>query len=121
MGCEDALAEWGITNTADYVRVADVWPLNPEGELFAMAKIESPEGVKNINEILDVPGLSGVIVGPGDLAMNSGTKSRRTRNLVTLANRDRPVCRHYGRTTFRRRSPDRPARLGEGFALARPA
>ena len=63
---------WGLGSAADYVRLADVWPLNPEGELFAMAKVESPEGAKNINAILDVPGISGVLVGPGDLAMNSG-------------------------------------------------
>ena len=62
---------WGLA-PADYVRLADVWPLNPEGELFAMAKVESKEGVTNIKEILAVPGLSGVIVGYGDLSMSYG-------------------------------------------------
>ena len=35
---------------------ADVWPLNPEGELFAMVMIEDAEGVKNANEIAEVQG-----------------------------------------------------------------
>jgi 4-hydroxy-2-oxoheptanedioate aldolase len=30
---------------------ADVWPLNPDGELMAFPMIENPEGVKNINAI----------------------------------------------------------------------
>ena len=70
-GCSGG-SGWGLQNPADYVRLADVWPLNPEGELFAMPMIENPEGVKNINAILDVPGVSGVLIGPSDLTMNYG-------------------------------------------------
>jgi 4-hydroxy-2-oxoheptanedioate aldolase len=63
---------WGLQNPADYVRLADPWPLNPEGELVSFPMIENPEGVKNINAILDVPGVTGVLVGPSDLTMNHG-------------------------------------------------
>jgi 4-hydroxy-2-oxoheptanedioate aldolase len=70
-GC-GAPSGWALKPPADYVRLADVWPLNPDGELFAMPMIESPEGVKNVNALLDVPGVSGVIVGPSDLTMNHG-------------------------------------------------
>lgn len=70
-GCSGG-SGWGLQNPADYVRLADVWPLNPEGELFAMPMIESPEGVKNVNEILDVSGVGGVLIGPSDLTMNYG-------------------------------------------------
>jgi 4-hydroxy-2-oxoheptanedioate aldolase len=63
---------WGLQNPADYVRLADVWPLNPEGELIALPMIENPEGVKNIDAILDVPGVGGVLIGPTDLTMNYG-------------------------------------------------
>ena len=70
-GCSGG-AGWGLQNPADYVRLADVWPLNPEGELMALPMIENPEGVKNINAILDVPGVGGVLIGPSDLTMNYG-------------------------------------------------
>jgi len=70
-GCSGGSA-WGLQNPGDYVRVADPWPLNPEGELVSFPMIESPEGVKNINAILDVPGVTGVLVGPTDLTMNHG-------------------------------------------------
>jgi 4-hydroxy-2-oxoheptanedioate aldolase len=70
-GCSGG-AGWGLQNPADYVARADVWPLNPDGELIALPMIETPEGVKNINAILDVPGVGGVLIGPSDLTMNHG-------------------------------------------------
>ena len=51
---------------------ADVWPLNPEGELFAMPMIEDAEGVKNANEIAAVPGIGAIFVAPNDLGVSLG-------------------------------------------------
>lgn len=62
---------WGLSSPAEYLRRADVWPLNPEGELFLMVMIESQQGVDHINEILDVPGVS-IFFGPNDMAMSIG-------------------------------------------------
>jgi 4-hydroxy-2-oxoheptanedioate aldolase len=70
-GCSGG-AGWGLQNPADYVSRADVWPLNPQGELLALPMIETPEGVKNINAILDTPGVGGILIGPSDLTMNYG-------------------------------------------------
>ncbi len=61
---------WGIT-AAEYAGKADVWPLNPDGELFAVAMIESQEAVDNIHEILEAP-VSAIMVVPGDMAMDLG-------------------------------------------------
>ena len=61
---------WGL-DSVEYARRADVWPLNPEGELFAVAMIESQEAVRNIHEILQTP-ISAVMVIPGDMAMDLG-------------------------------------------------
>ena len=68
---------WGLS-VMDYLEVADLWPLNPRGELFALPMIESPEGVANIEHILDVPGIAGVLVGPNDLSMGLGVGPWRT-------------------------------------------
>ena len=62
----------------DYIEVADVWPLNPAGELFVMPMIESAEAVANVADILDVPGVGGVLVGPNDLSMGLGVGPWRT-------------------------------------------
>lgn len=70
-GCSGG-AGWGLQVPADYVSLADLWPLNPRGELIALPMIETPAGVKNVDAILDVPGVGGVLIGPSDLTMNHG-------------------------------------------------
>ena len=53
---------WGLT-TEEYERHADLWPLNPEGDLLAIAMIESVEGLKNLDAILSTPGIGAVFIG----------------------------------------------------------
>ena len=57
---------------ADYASAADLWPLNPRGELFLAVMIESPEGVANLRDILAVPGVSAALIGPSDLHAQMG-------------------------------------------------
>jgi 4-hydroxy-2-oxoheptanedioate aldolase len=66
-----AVKYWGISQ-AEYLKRADVWPLNPDGELFAMLMIETVEGAKHINEILEVPGIGAIFLGPSDLGVSLG-------------------------------------------------
>ena len=54
----------GLTQD-EYAAKADVWPLNPDGELLAIVMIEHVDAVKNIREILSVPGLGAILIGPG--------------------------------------------------------
>lgn len=63
---------WG---TSDYVSKADVWPLDPDGELLAIIQIETPQGVENIDSILSVPGVSIIFIGPSDLSAAMGYAS----------------------------------------------
>jgi 4-hydroxy-2-oxoheptanedioate aldolase len=60
----NAVFAWGVSG-ADYVRRADVWPLNPEGDLLAIPMIETAEGLKNANEIASVPGVGAIFLGAG--------------------------------------------------------
>src|SRR5499426_2376195 len=53
---------WGLT-AEEYERHADLWPLNPEGDLLAIAMIESVEGMKNLDAILSTPGIGAVFIG----------------------------------------------------------
>ena len=48
------------------------WQLKANRETVVFAIIEDLEGVRNINQILDVEGLTGVTPGPGDLAVELG-------------------------------------------------
>jgi 4-hydroxy-2-oxoheptanedioate aldolase len=63
---------WGID---DYFNKADVWPLDGNGELLAIIQIESPEGVANIEEIIGVPGVGVIFIGPSDLSTSMGYAS----------------------------------------------
>lgn len=62
---------WGLT-MKEYVQRADVWPLNPKGDLLAVIMIEDEEGVRNIDEILSVKGIGAVIFGPYDYSFSCG-------------------------------------------------
>ncbi|MEO7996708.1 MAG: hypothetical protein ABI852_04640, partial [Gemmatimonadaceae bacterium] len=43
------------------------WPLNPKGELVNMVIVESKEGLKHLDEIASVPGISMLVPGAGTL------------------------------------------------------
>jgi 4-hydroxy-2-oxoheptanedioate aldolase len=63
---------WGISD-AEYERRADLWPLNPDGDLLALMMIETSEGLKNADAIASVPGVGAIFVGAGaDLSQYLG-------------------------------------------------
>ena len=84
---------WGAMDADEYMRRADLWPLNPKGELFAYIMIESPEGVRNIRDILDVPGIGGILIGVNDLSISLGV-GRATRTGQPLAPEAQAAVRH---------------------------
>jgi 4-hydroxy-2-oxoheptanedioate aldolase len=73
-GPENALWFWGLP-MADYMQRADLWPLNPAGDLIAIMMIETAEGVKNVDAIAQVPGVGGFYIGPSDLSNSMGVAS----------------------------------------------
>jgi 4-hydroxy-2-oxoheptanedioate aldolase len=52
---------------ADYREKADLWPLNPQGELVSWVIVESREGLANLREIAAVPGIGVLFPGAGTL------------------------------------------------------
>lgn len=56
---------WGMNN-AHYVRIADLWPLNPKGEIMFGLKIEDTPGDARAAESLAVPGVAFAEWGPTD-------------------------------------------------------
>lgn len=57
---------WGVSE-ADYRAKADLWPLDPEGELINWTIIESREGLARVREIAAVPGIGVLWPGAGTL------------------------------------------------------
>ena len=67
-----AVRYWGCTQDEYYER-ADVWPLDPNGELMCGLMIESTKAIKNLPKILEeVPGITVIITGEGDLSQELG-------------------------------------------------
>lgn len=63
---------WGITNQ-EYYQVADVWPLNPKGEIFCILQMEDTRGIENLDAILTkVKGIGAILIGEGDLGQELG-------------------------------------------------
>ncbi|MBM3728198.1 MAG: hypothetical protein FJW40_22575 [Acidobacteria bacterium] len=60
---------WGIT-TAEYMKKADPWPLNPEGEFMLGLKIEDKYALANAEKVATVPGISFAEWGPGDMGIS---------------------------------------------------
>jgi len=65
-GFERAAAYWGLSD-AEYLEQADVWPLDPDGELLLTVIIESRDGAANADAIAAHPAVSVVIVGAGTM------------------------------------------------------
>ncbi|MDQ3549684.1 MAG: aldolase/citrate lyase family protein [Chloroflexota bacterium] len=64
-------AIWGVS-PIDYMRLADPWPLNPDGELLLGVKIEDRECLANACEVAAMPGLAFAEWGPGDMGLSFG-------------------------------------------------
>ncbi|MGH7551188.1 MAG: aldolase/citrate lyase family protein, partial [Gemmatimonadota bacterium] len=62
---------WGV-DEEEYLRIADVWPLNPEGEIIVGVKIEDPHALENAEETTMVPGLAFAEHGPRDMGLSYG-------------------------------------------------
>ena len=75
---------WGL-NRAEYFRLADVWPLDPDGEILVVVQIESAAGVNNIEEILSVPGIGAVMIGSFDLSTSLGVAGDVSADVVLEA------------------------------------
>jgi 4-hydroxy-2-oxoheptanedioate aldolase len=61
-----APAYWGLTER-QYREKADVWPLNPDGELINWTIVESREGLAHVKEIAAVKGIGVLWPGAGTL------------------------------------------------------
>ena len=63
---EAAPAYWGLSEQA-YKQKADLWPLNPDGELVNWTIVESKEGLAHVREIAAVKGIGVLWPGAGTL------------------------------------------------------
>lgn len=62
---------WGI-DEKEYLKRADVWPLNPEGEIILGLKIEDKQALQNAEKSIATPGVAFAEHGPRDMGLSYG-------------------------------------------------
>jgi 4-hydroxy-2-oxoheptanedioate aldolase len=72
-GSPTAAQIWGIS-AEEYNQKADVWPLNPNGELVLGLKLEDKYALANAEANLEVPGIAFAEWGPGDMSLSLGIR-----------------------------------------------
>jgi 4-hydroxy-2-oxoheptanedioate aldolase len=88
---------WGIT-PQEYYKKADVWPLNPIGEVLVIVMCEDVHAIDNLPEILrEVKGIGVVLIGEGDLSQNLGYPRQYDHPAVVEAmTAIRRICKEHG-------------------------
>ena len=76
-----APAFWGMSDQG-YKEKADLWPLNPSGELVNWTIVESREGLAHVREIAAVPGIGVLFPGAGTLRRVFSTTDASGRRVV---------------------------------------
>jgi 4-hydroxy-2-oxoheptanedioate aldolase len=76
-GIRNAAKIWGVSEQ-EYLQKADVWPLNPNGEIILGLKIEDKYALSNVEQSLSVPGIAFAEWGPGDMALSLGVPFETT-------------------------------------------
>ena len=99
-GWASALAPtyWGLA-PQDYCEAADVWPLDPDGELLLMGIVENVRGINTLPDILrQVKGIGAIWAGPGDLSVSMGLRGNATHPDVEAGvQKILAICQQRGR------------------------
>jgi 4-hydroxy-2-oxoheptanedioate aldolase len=92
-----AVRYWGLSQQEYYER-ADVWPLDPRGEILTILQIEDTRGIENLPQILEqVPGIGVILIGEGDLSQELGFPRQYEHPLVLeWMARIVKTCKEYG-------------------------
>lgn len=111
---------WGISGEA-YYDAADLWPLDPDGELLLMGIVENAEGLRALPEIVkQVRGIGAIWIGPGDLSVSLGYRGDLEHPEVEAAvQQARQVCKQAGVPVgaVAGRKHDAIQRLEQGFDI----
>ena len=110
---------WGLA-PQEYYDAADLWPLDPDGNMLLMGIVEEPQGVKNLPDILrQVKGIGAIWAGPGDMSVSMGHRGNSAHpevqdNLLKIlaACKDAGVPCATGAT-----AAEVPMRLEQGFRI----
>ena len=118
-----APALWGLSE-AEYKAKADLWPLNPEGELINWTIVESKAGLAKVREIAAVKGIGVLWPGAGTLRgvfSTTNDKGERVTDMVAWENAIQQVlaaCKEFKVPCgFPANANDIELRMKQGFSV----
>ena len=110
---------WGLT-AQEYYDAADLWPLDPDGNMLLMGIVEEPEGVENLPDILrQEKGIGAIWAGPGDMSVAMGHRGNSAHpdvqaNLLRILE----ACQNAGVPCATGATAEEvPMRLEQGFRI----
>jgi 4-hydroxy-2-oxoheptanedioate aldolase len=92
----NAMRYWGLTQP-EYFERADVWPLDPQGEILPVLQCETEQAIVNLPRILaevKKPGL--ILISESDLSVSMGYRGVRTPEVEAAVQEAVATCRRYG-------------------------
>lgn len=118
----NAVRYWGLTQP-EYFEKADVWPLDPQGEILPILQCETIDSVNNLEAILDaVPNPGLILISQSDLSVSLGYKAKYTPEVMEAVQRAAEICRsrgvHYGSPQVTAENVEQ--RLADGFTFLMP-
>jgi len=118
-----APAYWGMTEQ-QYRQKADLWPLNPDGELINWTIVESKEGLAHVREIAAVKGIGVLWPGAGTLRgvfSTTNAAGERVVDMVAWENAIQQVlaaCKEFNVPCgFPANASDIELRMKQGFSV----
>src|SRR5262249_31229356 len=119
----NAIRYWGLTQP-EYYEKADVWPLDPNGEILPILQCETQQGVSNLRRILQAvpkPGL--ILVSESDLSVSLGYRAQYTPEVAAAVQEAASICKEFnvpfGSPQANRQNMEE--RIRDGFRLLMPA
>ena len=92
----NAMRYWGLTQP-EYYEKADVWPLDPKGEILPILQCETQQGVSNLRRILTrfpKPGL--ILISESDLSVSLGYRGQFTPEVRAAVLEAVNICKEFG-------------------------
>lgn len=92
----NAIRYWGLTQE-EYYEKADIWPMDPNGEILPILQCETAQGVSNLRQILQSVKKPGVIlISESDLSVSMGYRAKYTPEVAAAVQEAAGICKEFG-------------------------
>lgn len=119
----NAVRYWGVSGS-EYFAKADIWPIDPEGEILPILQCETEESVLNLRAILTAvkkPGL--ILISESDLSASLGYGAQPHAEVDAAVQQAAKICKEFG-VPFgspQVNEANIEKRIADGFTLLMPA